>query len=418
MEAPASSSIAPRNAFGALISDELLRRGVVNMVGLDSIRDRVGERWEKVRESVYSRLEAILRRKLRGEDFFARFSDLTYLVAMPAAEREEAQVCCLTVALELHRGLFGSCDLGDLQILAGSPGGGDTIAIEALPADEIRALVRKHGLQVHEGSAVRGENVHALPQPAAAAKGFVFWPMWDVRKEAVIGYRCVPASGNVGSVRAPGSQPKARADLQLVLSALKHASDVLLRHLERGERFFVSVTMTYEMLGCPLTRSEISAACRELSNRLRGYLLFEISEIPRGVPAGRLADLAAAVRPFCKGLILHTPFRDRAFAPHAANVAQAMAFDVPIAANATEVRQEIDRVRHDAQQSGCLSVLSNVAEPEFFRFAVSRGVNLVSGPLLGSMTEPRPMYRLRADEILSRAAADQAPYRAPLRAVG
>lgn len=410
---PETISSVARGEFAAVVSDELLRSGVVNVIGLDTVKERAGERWDKLHGSIYSRLEAILRRKLRGEDFFARLSPVGYLIAMPGVEREEAQVCCLSITLELHRGLFGSCDLGHIEILAGAPGEADTISFEPIAADQLTMLVRKHRLNEHHQPEDQ-PRLGAVPAQPASNKGFVFSPLWDPQKEAVIGYRCVPAQGHGGIGQGTGPL-RSKVDLEMAVGALRHGGNALIQNVERGDRFFISVPMTYEALSCPLTRMEIASACRAMSNRLRAYLLFEISEIPRGVPAGRLADLGATIRPFCKGLIVHAPFRDRTFAPHAANVAQAIALDLPHGVSAADVRSELDRIRQDAQHLGCISMLSNVATPEFFRYAVSRGVNLISGPLLGMVQAPQPMHRVRASEILGCASHRGDEFTDPMR---
>ena len=392
-----------RREISAILSDELLSHGMANVIGLEAVRARTGDRWEKSCATVYSRLEAILQRKLGPSDFFSRLNEAAYLVTMPEVEREEANICCLSIALELHVGLFGACDLGEVSLSTARLAGEDAIELEAIDPAEIAALARKSGL--HEMLASLSITEERLSMAAASsdsdqASSHVFLPLWDARKEAVIGYRCVPIAPEAAADNPASVQLQARTELKRVLATLMHATGTLSRHLARGERFLVGVPMTYEVLSCPLTRMEIAAACRDLPAELRAYLLFEIVDVPKGVPNSKLSDLVTTLRPFCKALIVHTPFRNRTTGAHASTPMQALALELPgLRAQAAETRVEIERVREEAKRLGCISLVTNVADPEMFRFAVSRGVNLFSGPLIGKQIEPGPMHRLRADDI-------------------
>src|SRR5581483_12323346 len=52
---------------------------------------------------------------------------------------------------------------------------------------------------------------------------------------------------------------------------------------------------------------EIAALCRGLPAALRPFLIFEICDLPDGVPQSRMADLAAALRPFCRTVAVCLP---------------------------------------------------------------------------------------------------------------
>jgi hypothetical protein len=90
----------------------LARGGSSCFIGLGAIKRVAAARWEKVRPSIHQRLETILRQKLGPSDFFIQIDEVSYLVTIPGIEPEEAQVCCLRVAYELHTDLLGPCTIG------------------------------------------------------------------------------------------------------------------------------------------------------------------------------------------------------------------------------------------------------------------------------------------------------------------
>ena len=114
----------------AAAPEALIRRGCVTVIELDAIKASAGARWEKMRETIYARLEAILRQKLGATDFFAQMTEASYLVTMPSCEPEDAHICCLRIAYELHSSLLGECRLSDLRISRLVQGDGDGVLVE------------------------------------------------------------------------------------------------------------------------------------------------------------------------------------------------------------------------------------------------------------------------------------------------
>src|SRR6185312_15847786 len=97
-------------------SPALIERGSVIVIGLEAIRDEAGQRWERMRNAIHSHLEGLLRQKLGPCDYYAPIDDLSFLVSLPAASSDEAQILCLRVAHELHQCLLGQCDVGQLRV--------------------------------------------------------------------------------------------------------------------------------------------------------------------------------------------------------------------------------------------------------------------------------------------------------------
>jgi hypothetical protein len=94
----------------------LLDDGRINVIALDPIADRLGERWETRREQVYEHLERALNRKLGPTDFFLRVSDTVYLVAQPSAGKFGAQALCVRALDEVVAYFLGPGPRQDVQV--------------------------------------------------------------------------------------------------------------------------------------------------------------------------------------------------------------------------------------------------------------------------------------------------------------
>jgi hypothetical protein len=100
----------------AAASASLIQRGGVQVIGLSGIKAETGERWDKLKPSVRAHMETLLRQKLGPTDFFTRIDDTSFLVSMPSANAEEAQIFCLRIVHDLHEILLGHCEIGKLEI--------------------------------------------------------------------------------------------------------------------------------------------------------------------------------------------------------------------------------------------------------------------------------------------------------------
>ena len=75
-------------------SSGMLEEGRINLIGLDAIAERLGDKWEGRQEQVHHHVERTLTRHLEGGGFFQRVSPTDYLVVQPALGKFSAQVSC------------------------------------------------------------------------------------------------------------------------------------------------------------------------------------------------------------------------------------------------------------------------------------------------------------------------------------
>src|SRR5450432_3168916 len=162
----------------AASSPALLERGCVHVIGLEPLRDRAGPRWEKMRGSVYARLETILRQRLGPSDFFLPLDDVAYLVTMPGTEAEDAQITCLRITYDLYASYLGECSLDSICLYRAKEADGNAIGVERITTERLESLAERAGtlegrVEPRELPATRGQNadqgasinadVHFLP---------------------------------------------------------------------------------------------------------------------------------------------------------------------------------------------------------------------------------------------------------------
>src|ERR1700726_2337635 len=73
----------------------LLSSGKVNVIALDAISERLGDRWKARQDLVHDHAQGVLRRQLGPSSVVQRISDTEYIVAQPEASRVSGQLQCL-----------------------------------------------------------------------------------------------------------------------------------------------------------------------------------------------------------------------------------------------------------------------------------------------------------------------------------
>jgi hypothetical protein len=393
----------------ATASPELLARGCVHVIGLEALRDKAGPLWEKIRAGIHSRLDAILRQRLGPADFFVVVDDVFYLVTMPTASTEDAQVACLGAAYELYTSYFGQCDLAMVNLYRAVQAPANAIGTERIPAEQLSILAERAGATNGMGKArteatrIESTRVSGASESSLADAKVQFQPVWDARNEAITLYRCVPQPIVVRQGSSPIAlddlAPKARAKVEL--SCLHHGIATLARHIERGERFLMAFGVAYETLSSHVTRVEFTNACRELSSNFRQYMVMQLTDVPAGVPHSRLSDLVMTLRPFARAVMSEVPSACRSYAAYEDIGLQAIGMNLERARLVPrEASDEIAKLTTAAKRLSVSAFLWGVDNEATLRSA-RHGVHFMTGSAIAPVVSaPRPMTRLYWHEVL------------------
>ncbi len=395
----------------------LLKRGCVNVIGLDTIKARIGERWERTREHVYARLEALLQSKLGPTDFFMRITDVAYLVTTPSFENGEAALCCLKVAQELHIGLLGRCAMADISLSRMTGDKPDAVGLAKIEGPDLATLAREAGMEDPEIAAVLGDpsarkgetksapedeadTVFAIPTPRAASveKKPRFSPIWDLRKYAITSYRFNVAPPRFSEYETP---IELRAQISKFMNWLRYAATVMVSSIDNDVRFLTVIPVHFEILSAPVGRMELTAVCRNLPAELRPLLMFEVFDVPAGVPQSRMNELVGAIRPFCRGASLSYAPGFFEYPDYPVTGLQAVGFQTPHGTPPRLLRERIGKLTDVARRQGVVSFLSGVRSLGTAGLARAEGVDLLVGSAIGGEVDvPSGMSRLTWDAFL------------------
>lgn len=404
-------------------SPALLARGCVTVIGLEAIRGEAGARWEKMRPTIYSHLEGLLRQKLGSSDYYSQIDELSFLVSMPAASSDEAQILCVRVAHDLHKYILGHCEIAQLRIARATSLDGDTLHCADTAGSDLVRIAAQAGLRIDAADAhehrISAPRTASTPCPPAPISTHRFIPLWDVQNEAITTYRCVTVT-ELSLFETIQSHTSFKSELTDLLARLRFSTETLAKHLASGRKYLLSLPISYDLLGSPIARMEVASLCRNLSSAMRPYLQFEIGEMPYGVPQSRLSELVGSLRPFCRGVMAYLPARIPSYAAYqgAGLSAIGLSLSAGILAN-TEMGSEVFKLATAAQRLHLKSFVLDIPNCDMLLSAHRLKVNTMSGSMIGRPTaQPDPVRRLPLTEIVTREMHDvenaSSPARAPL----
>jgi hypothetical protein len=383
-------------------SSALIQRGCVNVIGLEEIKDEVGERWEKVKVSVFAKLETLLRQKLPSTDYYTQIDDTSFLVSSPAASPEEAQIFCLRLAHELRVGLLGDCPIDKLRIFRATGIEDDTIETSAIAGDHLVQLAKSARLEGAENPESPNQKMTlGSRQKVSPVFSHRYVPIWDAQREAITTYRCVSLPGHDMGENL-GHDALAKLALSLAISRVTEATKTLARHLRSGDRFLMWIPIPYDILTSPVGRMEVASVCRNLAAELRPYLHFEISDLPHGVPQSRLSELVGSLNPFCRGVAAQLPARIANYGAYLGVGLRAIGLSLgSFRKNGAEMGGELIRLSEAAKKQRVMSFAFDVPTGESLVWARNLGINLLSGSAIGSaLGAPAQVKRLPMRDIL------------------
>lgn len=311
-----------------LSQKDLISAGRLQVLGLDKIRERLGSRWEVLAERVDVVVQTIIKRRLAPSDVFMRFGDATqpaYIILFAELAKEEAQIKCALIAEEVASQLLGDDDAGgcvDVKTLVTAVDG--SLAAESVdPIEIINRLLDKEAekLEASETPPGGGPKPGAGPKSQAPANTvkFAYQPVWDVRKNAILTFRCVPLHDEI-SVKPVNGDPAMATGVVLPPPALEQDVMILRRAIwthqqlqQQGKRLLLACCVHFETLTNGKSRTAYFQLLRTAPESLRGDMVFEIVGLPKGVPLNRLSEIVSTVRPWCRASHLQVGLDDTQF---------------------------------------------------------------------------------------------------------
>jgi hypothetical protein len=270
--------------------------GGLQLLDIEELRLRFGNRWPAVREKAYQIVEGCLSKRLGAHDLYVavegdRFHLLTTDIDRLAAER---------------RGRFIAAEI--TERLCGMVPGGVACKLQTTGFDLVQGLARITGLGELEAR-IRDfrrkvddaeEALFAAHEPEFQA---LYQPILHVRKRLVTGYALTPMLD--GETGRQGVAELCPSSLNGVFDAALDRWSIaqVAPHLHAA-RTALRLTLHYSTLASMRHREPLVLACRRLPAGADRRLIIEIAGLPASLPQARVRELVSYLRPFAVAILV------------------------------------------------------------------------------------------------------------------
>jgi hypothetical protein len=247
---------------------------------------------------------------------------------------------------------------------------------------------------------------------AAESHGELGWePIWDTRHQRIPLYRARHLRRTAVDGATDGTEEAADA-----------CDDVLVRDLVLDELARSTAQSRLIVLGLPVRfltiasfsrrRDYLAMLAAKTSPEMRKFLVIFLSKVPIGVPGSRLMELIAALRPFCRELIIETALHTPDLGALASSKVYAVGADLSAVADAEELLMaQMDQfARHAAKARVANCCLAGVKTMSAAVAAIGAGFRYIGGPVIGDSGQGvNKVQVLTLDELYCRSFEAQPP---------
>jgi len=386
--------------------------GAVQLIGLGTLRNRLGSRWDSVKERIYDQTERLFDRYLPPTDVWLRADEANYLVVFATLDRQAAELICGRIVAELHRLMLGSSDTDQITVRSIVTELDGNIAVEATRLDQLIARATQQGTVSSQNEAADAGDAWT-GQTADGHQGDAFHPticyrpVFDTSHKVLSTYVCHADEETKRILNTiPTDDPlsedyRFRTDMEIMSQSIEIYEELY----ENSFRYIQNLTVSFSTLSIGRHRRDYLARCHSIPSHLIPFIVFVIQGVPTGVPYSRISEITAILKPYSRAVLV---LLDDG-APNLAAFAQAGVRGMGITVHAGEPDARATNRLHTfgthVQRHGMIFFVDGIRSATMLRIAEEAGASYVAGPLIGQDADvPGHMKHMTERELIQKSA--------------
>lgn len=419
LENPSAPQATPSLAeFNRLLTQTLggnpsVSAGHVQLIGLERLRDYLGDDWSSEKAKVHATADSVIRSYLLKGDIHKQIDDISFIVVFASLGRDAARLKCAMIADAIVKRLIGSSDdLSFINIRTALLKEDGKVVLQRVT--DLESLVRQMIGQAPDDLDASSETWSAA-DPGNRRRHlewhlktveYQFQPLWCVPRGIIFLYRVLAtrttASGETRcSYRLLPQPDDPDAILELDLRCARRALLELTRGQDDRRHHLIGLRIHFETAASVKRRLQLVNVLQSLPEHLRQYLVCTIVRVPDGISQTKLTDIVGGLRTFFRLITttLRSPNTDlRPFAD--ANI-YAVGMALPPAQGLAHVAGlEMRRFCKEAESLNLRTYLHNLSNPILVRHALALGFEYIDGDAIaGAIPRPAGMVPLSARDL-------------------
>ncbi|MDO9335019.1 MAG: hypothetical protein Q7T61_01335 [Caulobacter sp.] len=294
---------------------ELAARGGITVISVQAVRDKVGDRWERNRASVWAYVQRRMAEHLQPGDLFQRIGDTDFLIAMTSEHGAAAQAVALRILEEVLTHFLGEAKPSQLKIRT----------VVDVTAEELRcveldprivAVARRtedtpdspHRLGIDPREEARRNPVSFVTASGARLRvDFALEHLISLRHQVTAALRLEPTVTDEASGRVFLARQLVKLsddELEQIDQATIDYGALFLPADQDRVRTPLILPASFRTMMARKGRGMLIAAAGQAPDLARTGLLVELNDVDRGTPPGRLIEVVGLLRTLTRGVFV------------------------------------------------------------------------------------------------------------------
>ena len=309
----------------------IINTGRVQLLGLDKIKRKIGDKWPDLRENILSTLHQIVDQRISDEDAYFSKNDEEHIIVFAHLSEDRARLVCAKILQELTMRYLGNQDTRDIVVRTATGAIDGVLKFKAVTLEELLdaiPMVETSALpaEQQQGSINHGAKLRSAEQLGnffQDAKGRlskviepVFMPLWDAQHEVISNYGLnfrlkakTSLSGNYEDL-VRNFRKREKVIIEYILA--DECKEILEEFYLNKFRAVFCLPVSYETVFNPDLMAAYLKVLAKIPENLRRYVTITLMEFPAGIPEGKFRFITSSLRRYCSNIILHC----RDYLPH------------------------------------------------------------------------------------------------------
>ncbi len=396
-----------------ILQSKLINSGRVHLLGLDKIREGLGDRWPDLRERILDNLNRIIESRIGGNDVYFSRSDEEHFIVFANTSDNEARLVCAKILQELMEIYLGSTDTRDIIVKTAVGRIDDKMIFESASLENIFEQISFVNVEdtPQENNRPTGPNNSPGSQNAEMEAPYevIYRPVWDVRNEAISTYMVNSRS------LAPFKRARLGYDVlidpccveamigldNMILMETINTMDDLFRN---NFRAIFSIPVCYETLFNSERLRGFLSRCQVIPPELHKYIAFCLVNFPPGVPETKLGLIVSSLKSYSRAVAMACDNIPQDLNYYKECGIRGFHFVLPgRSPDPAKYWRQMAAAVAKCKQSHMYTSLTEINHQEDLILARETGVNFLSGSIIGEYTDiPGHMARVSWKELIGK----------------
>lgn len=410
--------------------------GQLQFLGLDEIKQQLGDRWETKKSFIRSLCERTVKPHIGKSDLCLEYGELGFVILFGELNDETATIKCGLIKAEILRQLKGDDELIGLNVQTSvgdlASGGTSNASLSDLIAKAIASQAEKpadpqaddapesmtsdsHAAEAFDYSEKQKENfqqaqwasIKSTLQPGAdpfsfqgeeqhaelAEVDFGFLPLVNQKSGVISIFHCAAVRLdsfdriiNGHDVLTDSANEKPAIELDLL--TLARAKIGLMDMTMRKRIALVSIPLSYATLSRPRARQDFLAALKTVPLELQRYLVITLTGFPDGVPTGTLTEYVHLIKNNVRGVAARVLPETNSFKSLKEAGVQIVGFKFPEAEPVSaKMAETLLTFKKNASKFGLSTFVRNLKRKDLVRAAIDLEYDYFSGPAIADLSD-------------------------------